>query len=75
MTDNEIYEETDDLLMMYTHGMEMPEMSSLDYPIDFEQFVPENLIGGKENMIDFDHNAVNSLGGRDYHQLNLQWVE
>ena len=68
MTNNEIYKkETDDLLIIYIHGIKMPEMLSFNYPINFEQFVPENLIGDKENIINFNYNTVNSLGERDYH--------
>ena len=49
----------DDLLTMYTHGMELPDMSaSTDYVFDFDQFVAESFEGSEENMTSFDTNPI-----------------
>ena len=49
----------DDLLIMSTHGMELPDMSSsTNYVFDFDQFIADSFDGSEENITSFNTNLI-----------------
>ena len=51
--------ELNNLLIMYTHGIELPDILSTDYVFDFDQFVTESFDRSEENMTSLNTNSIN----------------
>ena len=50
----------DDLLIMYSHGMDLPDMLlSTNYVFDFNHFIAESFNGGEEDISSFNSNPIN----------------
>ena len=49
----------DNLLMIYTHEMELPDILSTDYVFDFDQFVTESFNKSEENITFLNTNLIN----------------
>ena len=59
MASKEAYD-LDNLLMMYSHGIDLPDMLlSTNYVFDFDHFIAESFNGGEENISSFNSNPIN----------------